>query len=229
MKLLMSLILLMLITSSCSIMKTAKVHSKMSKEISNEGISISKDELLRKLTANFDKSDFSFDGKLVVLNSMPPVSMEREDQIRERLEDGFTYKNKFYSTTPDFGLDLFTTNTEALKNKLFKAKFHVLENNKTKFIVVKSDQIFIGTTISKNRTRLEIFKLKDVVQPLKLNVNWLSLVNKGALFNISNAPVDLEASLAYKVRDPLSELQAYFEILPDTANLREQEILKSLK
>jgi hypothetical protein len=222
-------IALLTLFASCGMMKTAKVHTQMGQEISRDGMNISKDELLKKLTKSFDKSDFSFDGKMVVMNSMPPVSFEREEQIRNRMEDGFTYKNKFYSTTPEFGLDIFMSNTEQLKDKMFKAKFHVIENTKDQFIVVNKDQIYVGKRLTKSKTRLEIFKLKDVVQPLKLNVNWFALVNQGALFNISNAPVDLEASMKYKYRIPVAELQTYFELLPSIANSREQEILSSLK
>ena len=222
-------IIILTLLASCGMMKTAKVHTQMGQEISRDGMNISKDDLLAKLTKSFDDTSFNFDGKMVVMSTMSPVSFEKEEQITNRMEDGFTYKNKFYSSTPEFGLDIFMSNTEQLKNKMFKGRFHVIENTKNKFIIVNKAQIYIGESISKNKTRLEIYKLKDVVQPLQLNVNWLALVNQGALFNVSNAPVDLEASLKHKYRVPVSELQTYFEVLPNVANSRETQILSTLK
>lgn len=221
------LILFCALLQSCSLLKKSEAHEKIYSELQTSGMQISLKDLKTKVDETLKISnDFSTNGKLIVLNSSGIRMDEKQEKIKEALNDGFTFKNKLYETTQDIGWDLLKADIKGIQDKLFSAKYHLIEDTKSSFIFVKDDRVFVGQSIDEKKSQLHIYQIYKVIQPVSINLDWIKLIRrKGNILSFSQNPVDFEQSYKYKTQDRVSELDFYFRIMPEQANKREEELL----
>lgn len=224
MKNILFLITALLLLPSCSLLKKSEAHEKIYATLNRDGYNLPIQSLKEKLGHHLEEVKFS--GKLVILNQSSTRMGEAQEKVKEALEDGFFYKDKMYQTTPEIGMDLLTFDLGALKDKVTKNTYHILEDKKDYFLMNKGDLVYIAKSKDKDHTTLEIYQIQQLVKPLKLNFEWQNLLKKkGSLFSITESAPDLELSMKYKSRDRATELATYFAISPDEAQALEDQYL----
>lgn len=228
MKILNIILVSSLLFSSCSLLEKSKAHEQMYLELSKDGYPIELKELKGKLDQFLSGSNqFDSESQMIILNSSGIRMSEAQDKIKEDLNDGFTYNNKLYESTPDIGWDMLKGNLDGIKDKLFLAKYHLIEDSAKKFIFVKDDRFYVGESISKKLSKLSIFQIVKVVKPQNINLDWLNILKKkGSFLSFSEGVVELESSMNYKVQDRASELELYFKFLPEEAKKKQALLLK---
>lgn len=223
--------IIFLFTSCGSIkdlLKKSEVHEKMATQLETQNYTFSVAELQKKLIGHLE--DTGLGGKMIILNSNKTMGMNHEE-VREEMEDGFMYKDRMYISTPDFNMDLFTSDFKKLKDKLLNAKYHILENTEQGFLVVKGNTVYEANVFKDNpqQCSLRVFKISKVVRPIDFNIDWLNLIKKnGSFFNFSDGPIDFVASRKYQVRDRLEELNVFFRIDQERAEKMESELMTTL-
>ncbi len=215
--------------TSCSVLNKAKVHQRMSNDLDKYTYNYSLKELFNKVDASLKDNSIT-DGKFIMVSADPRMPKpDTQDKNREKLEEGFTFNNKFYMTSNDIGFNLLNLDFSGAKDKIFTSKYHVIKNDRKEFIIVDSDKIIKGKYISKDKSSLKVEIITRVIQPVELSLDWLSLVKGKGLKILSNkSPVDLEKTLNYTIPDKASELSYYFKFNKEEANKKEADLLKQL-
>lgn len=204
------------------------MHEKMATQLETQNYAFTLAELQTKLIGHLEYTGLG--GKMIILNSNNTMGMHNEE-VREEMEDGFLYKEKMYVSTPDFNMDLFTSDFEKLKDKLLKAKYHVLEKSDQGFLIVKGNTVYEATVAKDNphQCALRVYKVTKLVRPIDLNIDWLNIIKKkGSFFNLSEGPIDFIASRKYQVRDKMEELNVFFRIDQERAEKTESELMATL-
>lgn len=225
---LLSILFLCSCGSVKNLLKKSEVHEKMATQLETQNYTFTLAELQTKLIGHLEYTGLG--GKMIILNSNNTMGMHNE-KVREEMEDGFLYKDKMYVSTPDFNMDLFTSDFEKLKDKLLKAKYHILEKSEQGFLMVKGNTVYEATVTkdNPNQCALRVFKVTKLVRPIDLNIDWLNIIKKkGSFFNFSEGPIDFVASRKYQVRDRMEELNVFFRIDQERAEKTESELMATL-
>lgn len=214
--------------SSCSLLYKSDAQEKLYTNLSRDGYPLNLKDLQKKVDSFLSEGDeFKKDSELIILNTSGIGFSEAQDDVRDDLNDGFTYKNKLYETTQEIGWDLIKGNIDNIKDKLFKAKYHLIEDTTTKFIFVKNDRFYLGESTSNTTSKLRVFQITKAVKPTNVNLDWINLLRKkGSLLNFSEGVVDMESSMLYKVQDRIAELDLYFRFMPVQSRKQQAELLK---
>lgn len=229
MKKLIGLSLILLFTS-CSMLKKGKAHDQMSKEIENYAYPMPLAELFKKVYKRLNSSSFT-DGKFIMTTAAPNAAnnAKNQEKVREKLENGFIYNKKLFVPKNDIGMSLLTLDFKDAKERIFAAEYHVIKNTKKEFIIVDKDTVITGKRISKDKSSLKISTITKAVTPLKLSIDWMSILKgKGLKFDVTEQPIDLNRSLKHSVRNKTEELSYYFHLNKEDANKREAQLLETL-
>lgn len=219
------------LTSCSGLLKKSAVHDKMATQLQTDYYPYTVQELETKLSQHLENTKV-FGNKLIILSDPGAASnTERQQKIKEEMEEGFTYKDQLYTSKVDFDFSMLTTDTNKIKNKILKAKYHVLEKSDNSFLIVKGDNIYEAKTAEKDpkKSSLRIYKLTNVYRPLSFNVDWWKLIKgKGLFVGAASAPIDLISSRQYQKADRMEELAVFFAIDEARANKLEEEISATL-
>lgn len=204
--------------------KKANVHEQMAKGLDTNPYDMNPPELQKKVAAFLEST--SLDGKWVYVSNPQSGSHERMMKVAERMNDGFTYKDKLYVTawTPD--MSLFSGDTEKIKKSILQSAYHVIESSENEFVIVKGNSIFEAKKVAANKTTLKVYQLTGVVTPVSVGLDWWGLVKgKGLIPTFETLPVDLNLSRKYQEEDKVQKLSLYFFIDREKAEKQEAELL----
>lgn len=220
----------LILLSSCSLFKMSQVHDQMAAQLETTPYPYKIGVLHSKLMASLTSGKIF--GKMVSLsNPNAAGDMARQQSIKEEMEEGFFYKDQVYTSTLNIDFSFFTKDTEVLKNKIFKAPVHSLENNPESFLIVKGNTIFEGTKdkVNPDSSLLRVYRLTKYNRPVNINIDWWKvLTGKGFNLGFSKGPIDLASSRQFQERDALEELRTFFEIDPERANKIESDLTATI-
>lgn len=151
-------------------------------------------------------------------------------------DKGFTYKGRFYETAPTsldladlLKLDTASIWTDKVKNAFSNGSYHVLEDTDTSFMIVKSNDVFIGKAVADGST-LEVYTVPkfhrgplrvaiDLDPTTKSSLNWWEFVR------LKNDPIVFETSFKdFGKKAPARALAALYVLDSEYAKTRESEL-----
>jgi hypothetical protein len=213
------------ITTSCSIFtsvsKKAEVQEKMANYSESEPYPFTLPEMKAKIENSLNRR--IFDGHLVLVSTPGFQDHQTMQKINDDMEEGFFYKEKFYTSTWSFS-ETISELTQA-KDHMFRAKYHILEDSTNGFVIVKGSTIYEATKVGDEKTKLKISKLTGIIRPMNINFDWWNLIKrKGLSFSFESNPVDLEQSQKYAVLDRNQMLDFFYFVEEDKAMRMEREL-----
>ena len=223
----LKMLLLILVCSSCSTIgdafRTAAVHKEMAKTIDQTPYEMSLADLQGKIVAFMGETGMN--GKWIYTDSSSS-NFRHDEEIKDRMEEGFTYKDKFYTSIWEVDMTLFSGDMEKIKKSIFKSSYHVVENNEKGFVIVKGGTIYEGQFVTPKQSSLKVYKLKRLITPITVNIDWWNLARGKGLFpTFEKLPVDLAASRKYEQEDMVGKLSIFFYIDREKADKLEAELL----
>lgn len=232
--------LAMMVLTSCGTLKEmmnkGEVHKKMAARLDANAYDMNLISLKEKLTASFAGEHESPTIYLPMEMSPNSRSMEQEHEARVAIEDalddeGFAYKKTLYKNEIDMDfMAMFKDRKkelEKIKANLKTGPFHVIEDTKTHFIIVKGINVFKGELIGKDKSRLTVSQLKNLERdPMQLSVNWFeSFKDQKLWFSIDKGPISMEKSMKSAKRDKMTELSLLHYLDPQKFVSWEKESL----
>lgn len=205
--------------SSCgtikNLMKKGETHQKMAARLDANVYDLNTAALKEKIIASFSNEH---DSPMIML----PMSFEggtmeqqnaKRDAIKEALDDqGFSYKKSMYKNELDINwmglLKDRSKESANIKSALKTGPYHVVEDHKDMFIIVKGITIYKGEASGADKSKLTVMELKDLKRdPMQINLAWFQILKTGQLwFSIEEGPISLEKSIVTAKRDKLTEL-----------------------
>ncbi|MBC7714907.1 MAG: hypothetical protein H7177_16285 [Rhizobacter sp.] len=222
------ILILIFITSSCSMFgdafKKAAVHEKMVTQLDQTPYEMNLTDLQAKVVEYM--GSMNLNGKWVYTANPGGNQLQRMTAINEQMEEGFVYKQNFYSSTWSPDMSLFSGDMDKIKKSIFTSSYHVIENNENEFIIVKGNTIYEAHKAGVNKSSLKVYQLTDVVRPLDVNLDWWKLLRgKGLLANLSQGPVDFASSRKYQEEDKVRKISLFFFIDKERAEKMEADLL----
>lgn len=172
----------------------------------------------------------NLNGKWVYTDSSNATNFKNKEAVQKKMEEGFTYKEKFYTSIWEVDMTVFSGDMEKIKNSIFKSSYHVLENNDKGFLIVKGGNVYEGKKIGEKQSSLKVYQLTKLIRPLTVNFDWWKLATgKGLFASFDNLPVDLESSRKYETEDMIVKMSLFFFIDKDRAEKMEADLLAKEK
>lgn len=225
------LILILVLSSSCSMFsdafKKAAAHEKMVKKLDETPYEMSLKDLQGKIVEYM--GSMNLNGKWVYTANPQTGGREYSIKINEMMEEGFTYKDKFYTSVWSPDMSIFSGDMEKIKKSIFTSSYHFIENNENEFIIVKGNAIYEAHNLGNNKSSLKVYELTNVVTPIDINLDWWRLLSgKGLWPSFKTLPVDLKSSREkYQQEDKVRKISLYFFIEKEKAQKMEDELLES--
>lgn len=204
--------------------KKANAHEQMVRDLDTTPYEMSVPDLQKKVVEFIEST--SLNGKWVYVSNPQTNRREKLMAVEEKMNDGFTYKDKLYVTAWSPDMSLFSGDMEKIKKNILKSTYHVIESSENEFLIVKGNNIFEAKKVDSIKTLLKVYQLTAVVTPLSVGLDWWNLVKGKGLFpTFETLPVDLNASRKYQEEDKVSKLSLYFFIDKERAEKKEAELL----
>jgi hypothetical protein len=218
------ILLSMLLLGSCasikSFMKKGEAHQKMADRLDSNTYEMKLITLQEKVIAFF-AGDHDSPMIVLPLDQSSGGTLEQQHDRRKAIEDafadqGFSYKNTMYKDELDVNwMGLWKDHSkeaEKIKAHLKTGSYHVIENTKDMFMIVKGVNVYKGEAMGTDKSKLTILEIKDLKRdPMQVKLAWFQIIKTQKLwFSLSDGPVSLEKSMTSAKRDKLKELSMLY-------------------
>ena len=226
------ILIILLLCSSCSTIgdafRQANVHKEMTTAIDQVPYEMNLADLQGKIIEYF--GSMNLNGKWISTHSTDTNSLKKKAEVQDQMEEGFMYKDKFYTSIWSVDMTVLSGDMDKIKNSIFKSSYHVLENNDKGFLIVKGGNIYEGKKIGESKSSLKVYHLTRLIRPVTINLDWWKLATgKGLFASFDSLPVDLESSRKYEQEDMVVKLSLFFFIDKEKAEKLEAELMAKEK
>ena len=216
----LSVLLLAFLFASCGtikeFIKKGETHQKMATRLDNDSYNMDVKTLKEKVVTSFN-GDHESPTIMLPMNPAEGGTLEQQSDRRQAITDalddqGFSYKKQMYKNDLDINWLGLWKNQEkelaSIKSKIKTGPYHVVEDTKESFMIVKGINVYKGESTGKGQSKLTIYEIKQLVRdPMQVNMAWFKTLSTGKLwFSIDQGPVSLEKSLDTAKKDKLKEL-----------------------
>lgn len=211
-------------------------HTEMVKDVDahvyQKPVSILKNDLIAAIPTLYSANAPT----IFIYNKGKGMNIHAGPEEKSQWDKGFTYKGRFYETSVksvDIS-DLLNANAsqewkEKVKEAFYNGSYHILEDTDTSFMIVKSNDVFIGKAVNDGST-LDVYNIPkfhrgslrmalDLDPSTKNSVNWWEFVR------LKSDPIVFESSFKdYGQKAPARALAALYLLDSDYAKARESEL-----